>query len=291
MEINLLDIGLRTHEILENALEFQLTGHDDYGSGTTLATTPANITGTLELLTILHPLLVARYAGLPAVYTWLGRLQTAAQVRARGRTASGSPSPSSARAAASRSTRPAARRCRNWPRSPPSPNRGGPDARVPAVRSTAVRSTASEPASRSAAARRRARPAPRRAPRRRAFLRGALGAGVAGAVAGAAGGYGYRATRPAPASQLALENAEAGLLPPVPFHGKHQAGILPQPQRQTAVIAFNVTADGRGELTDLLRTITERARFLTTGGTPPPVGIARRRPTPACSGRPWCRTG
>jgi iron uptake system component EfeO len=75
-EINLLDIGLRTHEILENALEFQLTGHDDYGSGTTLATTQANITGTLELLSILHPLLVTRYAGLPAVYTWLDRLST-----------------------------------------------------------------------------------------------------------------------------------------------------------------------------------------------------------------------
>jgi iron uptake system component EfeO len=75
-EINLLDIGLRTHEILENALEFQLTGHDDYGSGTTLATTQANITGTLELLSILHPLLVTRYAGLPAVYTWLGRLNS-----------------------------------------------------------------------------------------------------------------------------------------------------------------------------------------------------------------------
>ena len=74
IEINLLDIGLRTHEILENALEFQLTGHDDYGSGTTLATTRANITGTLELLTVLHPLLAPRYPGLPAVYTWLHRL-------------------------------------------------------------------------------------------------------------------------------------------------------------------------------------------------------------------------
>ncbi|MGD0065456.1 MAG: EfeM/EfeO family lipoprotein [Streptosporangiaceae bacterium] len=73
-EINLLDIGLRTHEILENALEFQLTGHDDYGGGSTLATTGANITGTLELLTVLHPLLVPRYPGLPAVYTWLARL-------------------------------------------------------------------------------------------------------------------------------------------------------------------------------------------------------------------------
>jgi iron uptake system component EfeO len=74
-EINLLDMGLRTHEILENALEFQLTGHDDYGSGTTLATTQANVQGTLELLNVLHPLLVPRYSGLPAVYTWLDRLQ------------------------------------------------------------------------------------------------------------------------------------------------------------------------------------------------------------------------
>jgi len=76
MEIQLLLLGLRTHEILENALEFQLSGHDDYGSGTTLATTQANITGTQELLTVLHPLLAVRYAGLPAVYTWLDRLNS-----------------------------------------------------------------------------------------------------------------------------------------------------------------------------------------------------------------------
>jgi deferrochelatase/peroxidase EfeB len=110
-------------------------------------------------------------------------------------------------------------------------------------------------------------------PRRRAFLRGALGAGTAGAVAGVAAGYAYRATRPAAASQQALEKAQAGLLPPVPFHGRYQAGILPPSQRQTAVISFNATADGRAELTDLFRTITERARFLTAGGTPPPSGI------------------
>jgi iron uptake system component EfeO len=74
-EIDLIDMGLRTHEILENALQFQLSGHDDYGSGTTLATTQANIDGTRELLTILRPLLARRYAGLPAVYSWLDRLQ------------------------------------------------------------------------------------------------------------------------------------------------------------------------------------------------------------------------
>ena len=76
MQIQLLDLGLRTHEIMENALEFQLSDHDDYGSGSTLATTAANITGDEELLGILHPLLVSRYEGLPAVYTWLDRLQT-----------------------------------------------------------------------------------------------------------------------------------------------------------------------------------------------------------------------
>jgi iron uptake system component EfeO len=75
-QIPLLDIGLRTHEILENALEFQLTGHDDYGSGTTLATTLANIQGTRYLLSLLHPLLAPRYPQLPEVYTELNLLQS-----------------------------------------------------------------------------------------------------------------------------------------------------------------------------------------------------------------------
>ena len=115
---------------------------------------------------------------------------------------------------------------------------------------------------------------PQEAPRRRAFLRGALGAGLAGAAAGgAAAGYAYRASRPEPEAQAAALAAETGRLPAVPFHGRHQAGILPQPQRQTAVVSFTVTADGRAELTELLRTLTDRARFLTAGGTPPPVGI------------------
>jgi len=75
-QIPLSDVGLRTHEILENALQFQLTGNDDYGSGTTLATTLANIQGTRYLLTLLHPLLVPRYAGLPAVDSGLDQLQS-----------------------------------------------------------------------------------------------------------------------------------------------------------------------------------------------------------------------
>jgi deferrochelatase/peroxidase EfeB len=112
-----------------------------------------------------------------------------------------------------------------------------------------------------------------RAPRRRAFLRGALSAGLTGVVAGAAGGYAYRATRPARGYTAAAGDDEAAVLAPVPFHGRYQAGILAAPQRQTAVISFNATADGRAELVELFQTITARARFLTAGGTPPPVGI------------------
>jgi deferrochelatase/peroxidase EfeB len=109
--------------------------------------------------------------------------------------------------------------------------------------------------------------------RRRAFLRGALGAGVTGAVAGAAAGYAYETTRPTSAGQRALEDAQAGMRPAVPFHGRYQAGILPVSAPQSAVISFKATADGRAELTELFRTITDRASFLTAGGTPPPVGI------------------
>jgi iron uptake system component EfeO len=78
-QIPLLDVGLRTHEILENALEFQLTGHDDYGSGTTLATTIANIQGTRYLLSLLRPLLAPRYPQLPQVYAGLNLLQSLIQ--------------------------------------------------------------------------------------------------------------------------------------------------------------------------------------------------------------------
>ncbi len=118
-------------------------------------------------------------------------------------------------------------------------------------------------------------------PPRRSFLRGALGAGVTGAVtgvvagaaAGAGAGYAYRSSQAAAPGQVLDAEMLGGRLPAVPFHGQHQAGILAKPQRQTVMLSFNVTADGRGELTDLLRTITARARFLTAGGVPPQVGI------------------
>jgi deferrochelatase/peroxidase EfeB len=109
-------------------------------------------------------------------------------------------------------------------------------------------------------------------PARRAFLTAGL-TGVGAAAAGVAAGYAYRDSQPAAQDTAALENKVNGLLTAVPFHGKYQAGILPQSQNQTAVISFTVTAQNRAELTDLFQTLTSRARFLTAGGTPPQIGI------------------
>jgi len=73
---NLGDVALRTHEILENAMRFQISGQADFGSGTTLATTAAGIDATRAQLKMLYPLLVSRYPDLSALYTWLDRLQS-----------------------------------------------------------------------------------------------------------------------------------------------------------------------------------------------------------------------
>ncbi|HZP50695.1 iron uptake transporter permease EfeU [Actinocrinis sp.] len=54
------DLPLRTHEILENTLQFQLTGISDYGSGTALATASANLHGTQVVLSTLVSLMQAR---------------------------------------------------------------------------------------------------------------------------------------------------------------------------------------------------------------------------------------
>jgi iron uptake system component EfeO len=69
------DLALRTHEILENAMRFQISGEADFGSGTTLATTAAGIIATLAQLKMLQPLLAGRDPNLSSLYSWLDRLQ------------------------------------------------------------------------------------------------------------------------------------------------------------------------------------------------------------------------
>ncbi|MEV7362110.1 iron uptake transporter deferrochelatase/peroxidase subunit [Streptomyces sp. NPDC003631] len=93
---------------------------------------------------------------------------------------------------------------------------------------------------------------------RRGFLRGAALAGAGLAAGGAA----------------APSTADATGTPPVvPFHGTHQQSVVAAPRRVTAFTALDVTAENRAELGELLRTLTDRARFLTAGGTPPALGI------------------
>lgn len=60
-------LGLRAHEILENTVQFELTGRTDYGSRSNLATARANLDGTREVLSRLRPLLSTRYADLPGL--------------------------------------------------------------------------------------------------------------------------------------------------------------------------------------------------------------------------------
>lgn len=70
------DLPLRAHEILENTLQFELTGDTDEGSGTGLATADANLAGTRELLTVLKPLLTSRAPKLlPTVDADIARMQ------------------------------------------------------------------------------------------------------------------------------------------------------------------------------------------------------------------------
>jgi deferrochelatase/peroxidase EfeB len=94
---------------------------------------------------------------------------------------------------------------------------------------------------------------------RRSFLAGAAAVAGAGLVAADHG--------TASADAPAVERAS------VAFHGRHQAGITTPAQRATAFVSFDSTAENRGELADLLRTLTDRARFLTTGGSPDALGI------------------
>ncbi|MFB7273258.1 Dyp-type peroxidase [Streptomyces sp. NPDC056244] len=101
---------------------------------------------------------------------------------------------------------------------------------------------------------------------RRSFLQGTVAAGLAGAAgAGLLDSAGATArTATAAPAHAAVRDSK-----PIPFHGHHQAGIVTLPQRDVTFMAFDVTADDRKALTDLFRTLTARARFLTAGGTPP----------------------
>jgi iron uptake system component EfeO len=73
LQVDPADVGLRAHEILENGLQLDLTGRTDAGSGTTLASLDAEVTGTEAALRPLRPILAAHNQSLTDVDRWLAR--------------------------------------------------------------------------------------------------------------------------------------------------------------------------------------------------------------------------
>ena len=98
---------------------------------------------------------------------------------------------------------------------------------------------------------------------RRRFLQG-TGAGVAGTAL-----VGGLAAAGAQADTVAAPQVPESY----PFHGPRQAGIVSSPQRFSTFAAFDATAADRAALTDMFKALTDRARFLTAGGTPPDLGV------------------
>ena len=82
------------------------------------------------------------------------------------------------------------------------------------------------------------------------------------------GAVGAAAVVALPGAQVArgagADSAEEG----PSFHGPHQAGIFTPPQRSAVFAGFDVAVPSAGALGQTLRTLTARARFLTTGGEP-----------------------
>jgi deferrochelatase/peroxidase EfeB len=136
--------------------------------------------------------------------------------------------------------------------------------------------------------------------RRRFLTRAGLGAVTAGAAGAgllhgseASAAAGPRAAGPQAAGRQAADRQAAGLtgaleadgppalpvapdpaatLPAIAFHGAHQAGILTPAPPSATFVSFDVVAERRRELTELLQTLTSIARFLTSGGIPPDLG-------------------
>ena len=76
MQLPLTGFAQSAQSTLEDTAQFQLTGHDDFGRGTTLATAAASIGAVQELLAVLHPVLVPRDPALASASAALGHLET-----------------------------------------------------------------------------------------------------------------------------------------------------------------------------------------------------------------------
>jgi deferrochelatase/peroxidase EfeB len=109
---------------------------------------------------------------------------------------------------------------------------------------------------------------------RRRFLQGTASGAAGTALAGGVLIGGARSDANAATQGNALSEAAS-----YEFHDVRQAGVLtPGPSAKqpfTCVASFDSMAADNAALADLLQTVTTRARFLATGGTPPNLGIGQ----------------
>jgi deferrochelatase/peroxidase EfeB len=114
---------------------------------------------------------------------------------------------------------------------------------------------------------------------RRKFLKGTATGAAGTALAGGVLIGGAHSDAQAAAQATNAADGTAVTAASYPFHGIRQSGVLtPLPsakQAFTCVAAFDSTASDKAALADLLQTVTTRARFLATGGTPPNLGVSQ----------------
>ena len=109
---------------------------------------------------------------------------------------------------------------------------------------------------------------------RRNFIKGTVSGAAGTALAGGVLIGGARAD-----GEAARASSGPATEAAYPFHGPHQAGVLtPGPagkQPFACVAAFDCTAANKADLAIFLYELTARAWFLTTGGTPPDLGVGQ----------------
>ncbi len=108
---------------------------------------------------------------------------------------------------------------------------------------------------------------------RRNFIKGTASGAAATALAGGVLIGGARADGEVAKSTGPVTQAS------YPFHGMNQSGVLTPPpagkQHYACVAAFDCTAASKAELALLMYELTNRAWFLTTGGSPPDLGVGQ----------------
>lgn len=78
------DLPRRSHEILENTLQFELSGTEDQGGHAELAVMSANLSGTRMVLDAIAPVIQPRYPAWPAVQSELAELKKLVDTHHRG---------------------------------------------------------------------------------------------------------------------------------------------------------------------------------------------------------------